>query len=295
MAHIPVLLKEVIEYLNPQSNQNFIDCTINGGGHSLEILKRIKPNGKILGIDWDKEVLDSFRNKIKEEDRKNFILLSDNYANLQNIIAENNFSPVQGILMDVGFSSFHPDESNRGFTFLKNETLDMRYSMDNPLTAKEIINKWPEEELVRIFKEYGEERWAKKIAYQVIFVRQRKLIETTNQLVEIIQRAIPFRFHHAKIHFATRVFQALRIAVNNELENLSQGLESAALILEKGGRIAVISFHSLEDRIVKNFFRDYSREGKFKILTKKPIRPSEQEIQFNPRARSAKLRVAEKI
>jgi 16S rRNA (cytosine1402-N4)-methyltransferase len=295
VVHIPVLLKEVINYLNPQPNQNFIDCTINGGGHSLEILKRIKPDGKILGIDWDKDILASLEKKITPDDRKNFTFVCGNYSNLKNIAEENNFHPANGILFDLGMSSWDLEASGRGFSFLKDEPLDMRYSLENELTAEKIINRWPEEELVKIFREYGEERRARAIAKVICQKRKFSPIKGTLELVETIRKAIPARFQFGRTHFATRIFQALRIAVNDELGNLRRGLGEATEVLGKGGRVAVISFHSLEDRIVKNYFREKSKEGFLKILTKKPIVPLFEEAKSNPRARSAKLRVAEKI
>ncbi len=305
--HIPVLLKEVIEYLDPQSGENFIDCTINGGGHSLEIFKRIGPNGKILGIDWDSGVLEKLENKLDSQNKKNFILTCDNYRNLKNIVGNNNFSPVDGVLFDLGMSSWQLEASGRGFSFQKEEPLDMRYSKNQVLTAKEIINQWPEDELIRIFREYGEERRARAIAKAIVFRRKKSSIESTMDLVEIVRGAIlariatrsvaggPARHRFGRMHFATRIFQALRVATNGELENLSKGLEAATDVLAAGGRLAVISFHSLEDRIVKNFFRDQAKENRLKILTKKPIVPDWREAHENPRSRSAKLRAAIKL
>lgn len=293
--HIPVLLKEVIEYLDPQPGENFIDCTINGGGHSLEIFKRIGPNGKILGIDWDNSVLEKLEDKLDGRIKKNFILVCDNYRNLKNIVSNNNFSSVHGVLFDLGMSSWQLEEGGRGFSFQKDEPLDMRYSGNQALTAKEIINQWPEEELARIFREYGEERRARAIAKAIVFRRKKSSIESTMDLVEIVRGAIPARHRFGRIHFATRIFQALRVATNEELENLSQGLEAATDVLAAGGRLAVISFHSLEDRIAKNFLRERAREKKLEILTKKPTVPDRREVQENPRSRSAKLRAAIKL
>jgi len=293
--HVSVLLKEVIEYLNPRPGENFIDCTINGGGHSLEIFKQIGPNGKILGIDWDSGVLEKLESKLDNKTKKSFILICDNYRNLKNIVGNNNFSPVHGILFDLGMSSWQLGASGRGFSFQKDEPLDMRYSENQTLTAKEIINQWPEEELIKIFGEYGEERRARAIAREIVFRRKRGVVESTTDLVEIVRGAIPARQRFGRIHFATRIFQALRLATNEELENLSKGLEAATDVLAAGGRLAVISFHSLEDRIVKNFLREKAREKKLEILTKKPIVPDWREAQENPRSRSAKLRAAIKL
>ncbi|MBL7155349.1 MAG: 16S rRNA (cytosine(1402)-N(4))-methyltransferase RsmH, partial [Candidatus Portnoybacteria bacterium] len=204
--------------------------------------------------------------------------------------------PINGILFDLGMSSWQIEEKGRGFSFRKNEPLDMRFgNRTSNLTAEEIINQWPEEELIKIFQEYGEERYARRIAYRVCQTRQIQPIKTTNQLVEIIQQAVPNRYQHRRIHFATRIFQALRIAVNDELNNLKKALPQALEILEKNGKLVIISFHSLEDRIVKIFFREAAKEGNLKILTKKPIRPGQVEIDLNPRSRSAKLRVALKL
>jgi len=297
MNHIPVLLKEVLKYLNPQAGQNFIDCTIGFGGHALSILKRIAPQGKILGIELDEKVLEIFKKKITSE---RLILVQGNFTDLKKIAKENSFYPINGILFDVGMSSWQIEKSGRGFSFRKNEPLDMRFGSrtsksPKSLTAEEIINQWSEEELIKIFQEYGEERYARKIAYLICRARQVQLIKTTNQLVEVIQQAVPIRYQHRRIHFATRTFQALRIAVNDELNNLKKALPQALEILEKNGKLAIISFHSLEDRIVKIFFRETAKEGNLDILTKKPIRPSQGEVNLNPRSRSARLRVALKL
>jgi len=217
------------------------------------------------------------------------ILVNDSYVNLAETVRKQRFKPVSGILFDLGFSSWHLEESGRGFSFEKNEPLDMRYNPENPLTAEKIVNNWSEREIEKILREYGEERFTKRIAREIIQERKIKPIKTTFQLVETIKKSTPIWYHHRRIHPATRTFQALRIAVNDELNNLKKALPQAVEILEKDGRLAVISFHSLEDRIVKNFFRE-----NLKILTKKPIRPSLEEIEINPRSRSAKLRVGQK-
>src|SRR3989339_1223518 len=294
--HIPVLLEEIIEYLNPQPNENFIDCTFGKGGHSREILNKIKPGGKILGIEWDEKVVKEIEESEKRKEfGENLILVNDNYSNLKNIAEKNNFYPVNGILFDLGMSSWDIEKSGRGFSFLKNEPLDMRFNENNPLTAFEIINKWPEEKLADIFFHYGEERRARVITRSVIYIRQNKSIETKMDLAEIVKKAMSVRQKFGRIHPATRVFQALRIAVNDELENLKKGLEAGVNILAPGGRMAVISFHSLEDRIVKIFFRDNAKEGNLKLITKKPVIAGKEEVAQNPHSRSAKLRVVEKI
>jgi len=300
--HVPVLQKEVIKYLDPKTNENFIDCTIGGGGHALAILEKIQPNGKVLGVDWDEEIIR--RLKIKN----NLILVCDNFANLKKFIKKYNFENISGVLFDLGYCSWHLEESGRGFSFLRKEPLDMRYDIQNAkLTAEKIVNEWSEDALERILKEYGEERYAGRIARKIIEARKLRPIKTTFQLVELIKRAMPGRYHYRKIsrrkargflrdrHPATKTFQALRIAVNDELNNFKKALPQALEALEPDGKLVIISFHSLEDRIAKNFFKDRAEKGLVKILTKKPIKPSTEEIKINPRSRSAKLRACLKF
>jgi 16S rRNA (cytosine1402-N4)-methyltransferase len=293
-THKPVLQKEILQYLDPNPNENFVDATVSEMGHTISILNRTKPNGKILGIEWDPEIIE--KSKLYIENSKleeRIILVNDSYINLKKIVAKYKFTPVNGILFDLGMSSWHLENSNKGFSFLKDELLDMRYSPTNGLSATEIINNWQEPEIERILTEYGEEKFAKKITKEIAKERKIKFIKTTFQLVKIIEKAIPFKYQHDKIHFATRTFQALRIAVNDELNNLNKVLPQAVEILAPKGKIAIISFHSLEDRIVKNFFKE--EKEKLIPLTKKPITPLQEEIKINPRSRSAKLRVAMKI
>ena len=298
--HIPVLPKEVLQYLDPKPNENFIDCTIGEAGHAIEILKKTSPGGKLLGIDLNEDSLKSSEFKIKESglDGKRIVLANDNFANLKNIAERFNFRPVQGILFDLGISSEELEKSGRGFSFLKDEPLLMTLRKDikpDDLTAEKIVNNFRTEELEKIFKEYGEERFAGRIAARIAEERKRKRIKTTGELVEIIRKALPAKYKYGKIHFATRTFQALRIATNDELANLEKALVQALNVLSLRGRLAVISFHSLEDRIVKNFLKERQRNNSVKILTKKPVRPGEEEIAGNHRSRSAKLRAAEKI
>lgn len=283
--HIPVLQKEVLKYLNPKSNQNFIDATVGNGGHALAILEKVLPKGKVLGIDWTPEMISTLPK------RNNLILVCGNFSNLKEIVRQKKFNKVQGILMDLGMSSWHLEESGKGFSFLRREPLDMRYSPRNQLTAEKIVNYYSCFELERIFSQYGEEKFARQIAEKIIEQRKKRPIKTTLQLVEVIKQAVPKSYLRARIHFATRVFQALRIAVNDELNNLEKGLNEAQEVLNKGARIVVISFHSLEDRIVKNFFKSDS----FQLLTKKPITATYQEIKINHRSRSAKLRAVIKL
>ncbi|MCK9446016.1 16S rRNA (cytosine(1402)-N(4))-methyltransferase RsmH [bacterium] len=285
--HIPVLLKEVIEYLNVKPNSNYIDCTLNGGGHTREILKRT--NGKVLGIEIDREIFE----KIEKEKIERLIPVNNSYVNIREEAEKNNFNNIYGILFDIGMSSYHVDEAERGFSFNKDEPLIMNYSTG--LTAEKILNEWKEEEIEKILKEYGEEDFSKKIAKKIVEKRKGGKIKSTLQLVSIIREATPEWYHHSKTHFATRTFQALRIKVNNELDNFREALPEALNLLEKEGRLVVISFHSLEDRIIKEFLKEKEKEGKVKIITKKPIVPTDEEIALNPRSRSSKLRAAIKI
>jgi 16S rRNA (cytosine1402-N4)-methyltransferase len=311
ITHVSVLQKEILEIFDPKPNQNFIDCTIGEGGHALAILEKTAPEGKILGIDWDQEMIKSLKSKVETlKLSKRLILVNDSFANLKKIVEKENFKDVDGILLDLGLSSWHLEKSGRGFSFQKDEPLDMRYQgryflrsytlpargeTKENLTAEKILNEWPEKEIEKILREYGQERFAKKISKKIFEERKIKPIRTTFQLVEIIKRATPSWYRHKKIHFATRTFQALRIAVNDELENLKKVLPQAIEILKKNGKLVVISFHSLEDRIVKNFFKENSKKGLCKIMTKKPMRPSDEEIKINPRSRSAKLRTIKKL
>ncbi len=269
--HIPVLLNEIIDLIEP--NKNYIDCTLSFGGHTREILEKNKPNGKVLGIEIDKEIFE----KTISDNR--LIAVNDSYANLEKIVEENNFKEVSGILLDAGMSSYHIDSSKRGFSFNKDEPLLMNYS--DGLSAEEIINTYSEDEIEKILREYGEEKFSKKIAKKIVEERKKRRIKSTLQLVEIIKRIVP----RSKINPATRTFQALRIEANQELENLKKVLPQALRILDSGGKLMIISFHSLEDRIVKNFIKENRLE------LNKPITPSEKEIRSNPRSRSAKLRI----
>ncbi|MDD5144732.1 MAG: 16S rRNA (cytosine(1402)-N(4))-methyltransferase RsmH [Candidatus Pacebacteria bacterium] len=292
MPHIPVLQREIIECLKPGKDENFIDCTMGDGGHAQLILEKNAPKGKVLGIDWDEENIIRLKERFKKEiSEKRVILVNDNFANLKEIKERENFQEVSGIMLDLGMSSRHL-ESKRGFTFLRNEPLDMRFNSSIPITAAKILNFWSMVEIERILREYGEEKFSKKIAQEIVSQRNKKQIETTQDLIKILSRAIPKSIQRQKIHFATRTFQALRIAVNDELNNLQRALGQAFEILRPGGRLAVISFHSLEDGIVKNFFRDKVRENSLELITKKPIRPNQDEIKINPRSRSSRLRAA---
>lgn len=293
MAHIPVLLNETIEILKPEEGRAFIDATIDGGGHGREILKRMGQGTILVGIDRDKTMIESLQKEFHQEPRLK--LITGNFRHLSSS-AGHFAKSYDGILFDLGLSSLQLEKSGRGFSFLRDEPLLMTYE-SNPdpdkLTAAKIINSWPEKELLRIIKEYGEERYAPKIARAIVEARRNSRILTTGTLAQVIKKAVPAKYGRLKIHPATKTFQALRIAVNDELGALNDGLREAWNLLGSKGRLAVISFHSLEDRIVKNFFR--SKKDEAELLTKKPIRPEAGEIGQNPRARSAKLRAAIKI
>ena len=290
--HVPVLLNQVIKIFNPQSNENFIDATVGEAGHTLCLLQKTDPSGKVLGIDLDAETLKAAEGKLRAYNNR-VVLVKNNFKNLESIVDQYKFKEINGILFDIGMSSRELEESGRGFSFQKDEPLLMNFGEDALLTAEQIVNNWPVDDLKRIFEEYGEERFSQQIAEKIVSGRQTKPIKTTFDLVEIIKSAVPKKYQSGRLHPATRVFQALRIAVNDELNNLRSGLEAALKILESGGKIIVISFHSLEDRIVKNFFRDH--KAILNIITKKPAIPAKVEILNNPRARSAKLRAAQKL
>lgn len=287
--HIPVLKEEVLKYLDPSKNEHFVDATLGFGGHAKAILEKTLPKGKLLGIEWDREVLEQTKTSMTKEELTRTTLVCDSYTNLESIAKREKFPKVSGIILDLGMSSWHVDESKRGFSFQKNELLDMRYNPNHSLDAKKILNFWSRFDIEAILKEYGEEQFARDIAKAIVEARKQTPVIRTFQLVEIIKAATPKWYHRKKLNPATKTFQALRIAVNSELENISNVLPQALSVLAEGGRLAVISFHSLEDRIVKTFFKNQSN---LRILTKKPVIASFKEQKENPRARSAKLRVA---
>lgn len=295
-GHKPVLLKEVIEVFNPKPGQVYIDATINGGGHARALLERIGKEGRLLGIDRDCSLIEGLREQSERAGIKNMELACGSFADIEKIANTKEFLEANGILFDLGFSSYHIEESQRGFSFLRDEPLDMRYNPEeDTLTAAHIVNTWALTDLEKIIREWGEERFARNIAKGIVRARERKHISTTKELADIITRSIPPKFRHRKVHAATRSFQAIRIAVNEEFEHIRNGLEGALRVLGEGGVLGVISFHSLEDRMVKNYFQEQKRAGLYDILTLHPIRASALEIKENPRARSANLRAIQKI
>ncbi|OGN06382.1 MAG: 16S rRNA (cytosine(1402)-N(4))-methyltransferase [Candidatus Yanofskybacteria bacterium RIFCSPHIGHO2_01_FULL_45_42] len=288
--HIPVLLNEVVENLNLSDSKKVLDCTLGGGGHTLEILRQY-PEIAILGIEWDPMLARDF----KEKHGDKITIVNDSYVNLKNICREHNFQP-DAILFDLGLSSWHYEESGRGFSFRKDEMLDMRFNPERGgLTAAQIINTYDSRELERILREYGEEDFARNISLAVVNARKEKPVISVSELVGIVETAVPEWYKHKKIHFATKTFQSLRIAVNGELENVKKGANDAIEVLKSGGRIAAISFHGLEDKILKELFRAKAKENIIRLINKNVVKPQWQEIMANPRSRSAKLRVAEKI
>ncbi|HVM62150.1 MAG TPA: 16S rRNA (cytosine(1402)-N(4))-methyltransferase RsmH [Verrucomicrobiae bacterium] len=305
--HTPVLLQEVVNQLQPRRGGSYVDCTVGGGGHAREILRACGPEGQLIGLDWDDEAIAASRERLSEFGAR-VQLVRANYVDLERVLMSLGVTVVDGVLFDLGVSSRQFDEPTRGFSVLRDGPLDMRMSRQLGATARDILRTASLEELARIFYVNGEEKRSRAVARKIVTERETAPLETTAELAQLVERVLgPKR---GGIHPATRVFQALRIAVNNELDNLRQGLEVATRFLGSGARIAVISFHSLEDRIVKQFFVEKStgcicppeapvcscgRKPVLRIVTKRPITAGEVEVGNNPRARSAKLRVAEKI
>ncbi|QSZ27916.1 16S rRNA (cytosine(1402)-N(4))-methyltransferase RsmH [Aceticella autotrophica] len=304
--HKSVLLDEAIDFLNIKSDGIYVDGTVGGGGHSSEIVKRLK-SGKLIAIDRDIDAINAVRKKLKEFNNIEYI--HDNFKNIKNILNILNIDKVDGILLDLGVSSYQFDEALRGFSYMKDAPLDMRMDKSSKLTAYDVVNKYTEEELARVIREYGEEKWANRIAKFIVKAREHIIVKTTLQLVDIIKEAIPASARREGPHPARRTFQAIRIEVNEELKGLNKAITDMTDVLNKDGRIVIITFHSLEDRIVKNTFKRLENPctcppklpctcGKkpiVKILTKKPVIPDSKELEANPRARSAKLRAAVKL
>ncbi len=310
MPHVPVLLNEVLEYLNVKKGGFFVDGTAGGGGHIRAILAA-NPKNQVLGIDLDQTSLQKLKDELTQEGLDQKIkLVWGSYANIDKILSEVGWSAVDGILLDLGFSSLQLDDSSRGFSFANDGPLDMRFDQSQELTASEVVNRYHPKDLEKVITEYGEERLAKKIVAKIIEARKTGRIATTNQLAEIIRRAIPLPIRFKASDNIRRVFQAIRIEVNQELKNLRNVLPKLIKILNPQGRLVIISFHSLEDRIVKEFFVSESKDcvcppdfptcvcdkaSTVRILTRKPITATEAESLENPRSKSAKLRVAEKL
>ncbi len=307
--HLPVMPREVVECLGCKSGGIYVDGTVGGGGHAALILAASAPEGRVIGIDRDDDALRAAGDFLKDfHDR--VTLVKANFRDMGEVLEGLGVKGVDGVLLDLGVSSFQLESPERGFSFRFDSRLDMRMDRSRKTSAYELVNGLPEEDLVRIFREYGEEREARRIARAIVRQREKRAVETTGALAILVAETIPRRFQARGIHPATRVFQALRIAVNEELESLKGGLSAGFEALVEGGRMAVISFHSLEDRIVKEAFRGYAtgcicpprvpicvcgRKPRARLLKRKPITPSEEEVRSNPRSRSAKLRAVEKL
>ena len=304
--HIPVLLNEVIEGLNIKKNGIYIDGTLGGAGHSLEICKKLSPQGRLIGIDRDVEALACAKEKLKQYDNVKFV--NDNHQNIKQILSDLEINGVDGILLDLGVSSYQIDEISRGFSYMNDAPLDMRMDKSQTLTAEEVINTYKEEDLAKIIYEYGEEKFSKKIARRICELREIEKIDTTAKLAAIVEECVPYI--KGQGHPEKRTFQAIRIEVNNEIEPLYGAVTDCIDALNPGGRLCIITFHSLEDRCVKNAYTDAlgkctcpkdlpycicKKIVKGKIVNKKPILPTDKEQELNSRSRSAKLRIFEKI
>ncbi|WP_195219243.1 16S rRNA (cytosine(1402)-N(4))-methyltransferase RsmH [Ligilactobacillus salivarius] len=309
--HITVLLNEAVDGLNIKPDGTYVDCTLGGGGHSGLILSKLSENGKLYSFDQDITAINFNKDKFKEENELGKInFIKSNFRNISEELNKRNILGVDGILYDLGVSSPQFDNADRGFSYNYDAPLDMRMDQSQSLTARDMVNDWSYEQLVRIFFRYGEEKFAKSIARRIEKVRQQTPIETTGQLVDLIKEAIPAKARRKGGHPAKKTFQAIRIAVNDELGALEESLEQALDLLNPGGRISVITFQSLEDRLVKVMFKQKtslpelppglpvipdSQKVEYKLITRKPIVPSEDEITHNNRAHSAKLRIIEKL
>lgn len=308
MKHISVLYQETIDMLNIKEDGIYVDGTMGGAGHSLGICEKLSEEGIFIGIDQDDFVFDRAKVRLESTDcKKEFV--KGNFHDIKEILMNLGINKIDGMMADLGVSSFQIDDETRGFSFKKDGPLDMRMDKSKSFSAKELVNTYSYEDLRRVISEYGEEQFAGNIAKHILKNREEKPIETTYELVEIIKNAIPKKFHQKK-HPAKKTFQAIRIEVNDEIDALKQSVEDMIDVLDKGGRLAVITFHSLEDRIVKKVFSEYAKgctcpkefpvcvcgnTPKVKVLTRKPLLPTEEEIEANPRSRSAKLRVIEKL
>ena len=306
--HVSVLLNECLDALNIKDDGIYVDCTLGGAGHSSHILQRLSKDGLLVGIDQDTDALKAAGERLKEYENKK--LVHNNFHNIDSILEELEIPKVDGILMDLGVSSYQLDEGERGFSYMKDAPLDMRMNRDREFSAYDVVNSYSMEDLWRIIRDYGEEKFAKRVAEFIVNKREEKPIETTLELVDIIKAAIPAKARREGPHPAKRTFQAIRIEVNGELEILNKAIEDGVNRLNKGGRMAIITFHSLEDRIVKLKFRELANPctcpkefpicvcGKkplVKLISRKAIEPSKEEVEENPRSRSAKLRIIEKL
>lgn len=307
--HVSVLLNECIDGLNIKPDGVYVDCTMGGAGHSIEIVKNLSSEGLFIGFDQDINAINTAKERLSEySDRVKFV--HSNFENIKSELEKLGITKIDGVLADLGVSSHQLDEADRGFSYMQDAPLDMRMDVRSEFSAYDVVNNYSEDELNRIIKEYGEENWSRRIAKFIVEAREESPIQNTGELVEIIKKAIPKKARIDGPHPAKRTFQAIRIEVNNELGVITSLIRDVASIMNKGGRICIITFHSLEDRIVKNEFKylaidcicppelpmcQCDKEKEVKVITRKPILPSDEEVEVNPRSRSAKLRVAEKI
>ena len=306
--HVAVLLRESVDLLAVNPSGRYVDCTLGGGGHSKYILSKLNEYGKLICFDQDAKAIERGREQFGNDPRVS--LVGRNFADLKETLMEFALLPVDGILFDLGVSSPQLDEGSRGFSYMLDAPLDMRMDTDRELTAREVVNTWSEENLSKLIWEYGEEKWSKRIAKFIVQARRRCVLETTGDLVDVIKSAVPAAARRSGSHPAKRTFQAIRIAVNDELTVLEKGLEQSIECLNPGGRLGVITFHSLEDRIVKQKMNSWlgrctcppdlpicrcGAAATARVITRKPVLPSEEEVIHNPRSRSAKLRVTEKL
>lgn len=289
ISHIPVMREEVLEALELKSSGIYVDATLGLGGHAVGILQRTE-GCTLIGIDRDESAIRIAKERLKGYQKVYFV--KEKFSNLKEVVNKLGYEKVDGIILDAGVSTLHLKAEDRGFSFMTDGPLDMRMDQSSDLTAEEVVNNYKEKDLADVIYQYGDERYSRRIAKSIVYNRRKKRITTCKELEEIVYKAVGRR---GKIHPATRTFQAIRIEVNSELDELSKAVDSGAELLEKQGRFCVLSYHSLEDRIVKNAFRKLAKEGLFRIITKKPMVPERAEQKLNPSSRSAKLRVAEKI
>lgn len=307
--HTPVLLDQCIENLNIRPDGIYVDGTLGGGGHSFHICERLSEQGMLIGIDRDRDALEAAEKRLRGFSCRKYFVQS-NYADIRTVLAEKGIEKIDGALLDIGVSSFQLDNAERGFSYMQDAPLDMRMNREDDLTAYDVVNSYDQDELTRIIREYGEERWASRIAAFIVRARAEKAVESTSELVELIKEAIPARARRSGPHPAKRTFQAIRIEVNDELGELSRAVDEYLDVMNPGGRLCIITFHSLEDRIVKQKLQKRAdpctcppefpvcvcgKKADIRKVTRKPIVAEASELDLNPRARSAKLRVCEKI
>lgn len=294
--HTPVMLQEILDYLNLSPGNIIVDATIGTAGHSKAMLERILPGGRLIGIDRDEESLSVARQRLREFS-SSCEFVHGNFADIDTILNNLNIKKIGGVIFDLGISSFQLEDPHRGFSFQNEGPLDMRLDRASYISAYDLVNNLNEEEISTLLRDFGQERWHNRIAHLLVQERERQPISTTLQLADIVVKAMPSRYRHRyyRIHPATRTFQAVRIAVNRELETLENAIDKAITLLDKGARICVISFHSLEDRVVKWGFRKAAAQDLIEIITPKPLTPGQTEINSNPSSRSSKLRVAQRL